>query len=400
MSAIKYWLWLSSCTQVSPATKMLLLEHYGDAMNAYFAPLGDYAKVDGVPTDEAKLLEARDIDKAERIIEACNIQNIRIVTYQDADYPTRLKHVYAPPLVLYVKGKLPAVDEEAAIAVIGTRKATPYGIKMARKFGYEISKCGGLVVSGVTSGIDTEGVRGALLAGGRCIAVLGSSHDKASNPLNDDIAAYGALISEYPPGTETHRSFFRMRNRITAGLCAGVVVIEAPEHSGTRLFATEAAEQGKEIFAVPGNADAENCRGTNELIKEGAIPVTEGWEVVREYEALYQTRIHKPENYGIPKQILDAPVKQNEPEPKTESLKKAIDKTDEASYIDFRKRLEGLSDEQKCIMEQLQSGSVHVDTLINMTGMKPAKVLAELTMLQLKGLVKQEAGKNFSAAIK
>lgn len=400
MSALKYWIWLSACVQVSPATKMRLLEHYGDAMAAYFAPLGDYEKIENVTKEEAKLLEARELGSAERIIEACAMQNIRIVTYQDADYPNRLRHIYAPPLVLYVKGTLPPIDEEAAIAVIGTRRATPYGIKMARRFGYEISKCGGLVVSGVTSGIDMEGVRGALLAGGKCVGVLGTSHDKASNPLNDDIAAYGALLSEYPPGTDTHRSFFRMRNRITAGLSVGVVVIEAPEQSGTRLFATEASEQGKEIFAVPGNADAENSRGTNALIKEGAIPVTDGWEVVREFAQLYPARIHKPENAAIPQQVVEVPIKQNQPAPETETVKKVIDKPDEARYIDFRRRLEGLNDDQKRIMELFRGESVHVDTIISETGLKPAKVLSELTMLQLKGLVKQESGKRFSAVMK
>lgn len=251
MPTIKYWLWLSSAA-ASPKTKKLILSHYeNDPMQAFFAPIGEFAMIDGVNKNDLGDLERRDQDRANCILEACTVQGINVISVQDAQYPERLKNIFAPPPVLYVKGRLPDIDSEAAVAIVGTRKATPYGIKMGRKLGYDLTKCGGLVVSGLTVGVDAAGAEGALRAGGSCVGVLGVPHECVRGHLAADVAVIGALVSEYPPGTMPVASFFRARNRITAGLSVGVVVVEAPEKSGTRLFATEAAEQGK-AFCRPG----------------------------------------------------------------------------------------------------------------------------------------------------
>ena len=148
----------------------------------------------------------------------------------------------------------------------------------------DFSECGGTVLSLLTTGIDEASAKGALLSGRPCIGVLGTSHERFRSVFREELRKNGALVSEYPPGRETARHFFRERNRIAAGLSVGVVVIEAPEHSGTRLFVQDAVEQGKDIFAVPGNADAENAAGTLSLLKEGAKLVTCGEEVLEEYE--------------------------------------------------------------------------------------------------------------------
>lgn len=403
MSSIKYWLWLSSAS-APPKTKKLLLSHYdGDPMTAYFAPVGEYSGIEGISESDAADLENRDMDKAIRIMDACDVQNIDMLTFQDAGYPNRLRHIFAPPPVLYVKGSLPAVDEEAAIAIVGTRRATPYGIKMGRQLGYQITKCGGLVMSGLTAGIDAAGAEGALRAGGRCIGVLGVPHECENGRLAQDVAAVGALISEYPPGTVPQSNFFRARNRITAGLSVGVAVVEAPIKSGTRLFAAEAADQGKEIFAVPGNADADNCAGSNAILKEGAKPVTDGWEIMCEFEGLFPQRVCRPgaETMETP------PVEDEKKSAETAGFvkiresraKKVIDKEKPQAYIDLQAQLKNLNEEQLKIVSAIKSPNTHVDDIIDCTGLTPAKVLAGLTILQLKGMVKQESGKRFTLNI-
>lgn len=401
MSAIKYWLWLSTAARLSPRTTAALLEHYGSPEEIFFAPKGEYRRLLGDRAEGIDELEKRDLSAALRVIDKCDAQGIKIITRQDALYPDRLKNIYSPPSVIYVKGDLPAVDDEAAIAIIGTRKASPYGIRMGRKIGYEITKCGGLVVSGLTAGIDAAGAEGALSAGGSCIGVLGVPHELEKSKLAAEVAARGALVSEYPPGTKSHNSFFRARNRITSGLSLGVVVVEAPEKSNTRLFANEAAEQGRELFAVPGNADAPNCVGTNSLLKEGAKPVTEGWEAVCEFAALYPSKIKKAEAVILPetqeKREEEKPSEAAKPE---KSAKKVIDKAPSAEYIDLQKQLESLTESQLKIVSVMDKPSVHVDDIIERSGFSPAKVLADLTLLQLKGCVSQEKGKRFTLNIK
>ena len=286
MSAIKYWVWLSSLTELSAVSRARLLQRYGDAETVFFLPKGELLHDGVLGAAEVKEAEKRDLSAADRILGACDSQGLQILTQQDAAYPNRLKYISAPPAVLYVKGRLPLIDEEAAIAVIGTRRASPYGIKMARDIAGEIVQCGGLVISGLTAGIDAMAARGALLAGGSCIGVLGTSHDREKSELAADVASYGALVSEYPPFSPAYKHFFRDRNRVAAGLSVGVVVVEAPERSGARLFANEANEQGRMIFAVPGNADAPNSVGTLAMMQDGAKPVAHGWDVMCEFEAL------------------------------------------------------------------------------------------------------------------
>ena len=182
MSAIKYWLWLSAAA-VSPKAKAALIDKYSDAEKAFYAPAGEFETLTGVSKKEAETLEKRDIRCADRILAACARQGIRAVTMQDADYPQRLKNIFAPPVVIYLKGRLHSLDDEAAIAVIGTRKASAYGLKMGRKLAYEIVRGGGVVVSLLTSGVDAAAARGALLAGGSCVGVLGTPHECEAGTL-------------------------------------------------------------------------------------------------------------------------------------------------------------------------------------------------------------------------
>ena len=394
MSALSYWIWLSNA-ELSVRTKAALMEHYGDAETAFFAPAGEFAHIEGVSRADAAILERRDMSDTARIIEECQAQGLSVISYQDSAYPSRLRNIYAPPPVLYVKGRLPAVDDNAVIAVVGTRKATPYGLKMARTIAGEIVRCGGIVISGLTYGIDAAAAEGALNAGGICVGVLGTAHQDDAGVLYAGVAERGAVISEYAPGSPAQRSFFRDRNRITAGLSVGAVAVEAPEKSGTRLFVAEAAAQGKEIFAVPGNADAKMSAGTIDMLKDGAKPVTCGWDVVSEFEYLFPGKLRKaPASRGEMRRIEaesvgNAPVLQKE-------TKKVIDKENGRRYIDLKDQLRDLSETQLKIITAVDNGGTHIDDIIETTGLGTATVLAQLTVLEIKGYIRREAGRRIA----
>lgn len=394
MSALSYWIWLSNA-ELSVRTKAALMEHYGDAETAFFAPAGEFAHIEGVSRADAAILEKRDMSDTARIIEECQAQGLSVISYQDSAYPSRLRNIYAPPPVLYVKGRLPAVDDNAVIAVVGTRKATPYGLKMARTIAGEIVRCGGIVISGLTYGIDAAAAEGALNAGGICVGVLGTAHQDDAGVLYAGVAERGAVISEYAPGSPAQRSFFRDRNRITAGLSVGAVAVEAPEKSGTRLFVAEAAAQGKEIFAVPGNADAKMSAGTIDMLKDGAKPVTCGWDVVSEFEYLFPGKLRKaPAARGETRRIEaesveNAPVLQKE-------TKKVIDKENGRRYIVLKDQLRDLSETQLKIITAVDNGGTHIDDIIETTGLGTATVLAQLTVLEIKGYIRREAGRRIA----
>ncbi|MGI5977714.1 MAG: DNA-processing protein DprA [Candidatus Limivicinus sp.] len=390
MSELKYWLWLSAA-DASANSKGALIARYGDAEAAFLAPAGEFASVPGVSRRDAEILESRDMSSSEYITEQCGIHHIDIISYQDAAYPGRLRNIYAPPAVLYVRGRLPRLDDSAAIAVVGTRRASRYGIKMARSLSREIVDCGGIILSGLTDGVDGAAAAAALAAGGICVGVLGTSHEEDRNALSRDVAARGAVISEYPPGRKSQRGFFRERNRITAGLSVGVVAVEAPKKSGTALFVNEAAEQGKEIFAVPGNADSENSVGTIEFLKDGAKLVTCGWDVMSEFEWLYPDKIHRVKTeprFAAQREETDSPL------PKVP--KKVIDKGNDRGYIDLKEQLKDLSEDQLKIITAIDNDATHIDDIIEATGLSTATVLAQLTFLEIKGYVRREAGRRIS----
>lgn len=397
MAAIKYWLWLASQSNVSPRARAALIAHYGSAEEAFFAPSGAFARLPGLTERDAALLETRDLRRVDAILSACHTLGLDVVTMQDAAYPARLKAIFAPPVALFVQGSIRGLDEEAAVSVIGTRSATPYGLKMGRRLAYEIASSGGVVVSTLSPGIDEAAARGAMLGGGKCIGVLGCAHSERLSPLQRDIAASGALVSEYPPGTVTQKSFFRDRNRIAAGLSLAVAVVEAPSTSGALLFAAEALEQGKEIFAVPGNADAANSAGTNALLKQGARPATCGWDVLSEFERLCPGRLH-PSRARLPEEPAPSLPAERNPVPAQD--KKEIDKEKPKDYIDLREQLSGLSTEQLEIITAIGKGKQHIDDIIEATGYPAAKVLAQLTVLEIKGYISRSAGKRISLNIK
>ncbi len=385
MSALKYWLWLSA-TDVSIRTRWTLIEHFQDAESAFKAPDGEFKKL-GIGGRELRELEKRDLKSAEKLEILCCDKGIEIVCFNDPDYPKRLKNISCPPVVLYVRGKLPNVDENAPIAVIGTRKATVYGLNMAKRMAYEICNSGAMLISLVNGPIDEAALKGAMLSEGSCVGVLATALDENSRRL-EDLAAKGAVISEIAPGVESQKQHFRDRNRIAAGLAVGVLVIEAPEKSGTKYFCEEAVEQGKEIFALPGNADAENSAGTLALIKEGAKLVTCGNEVVEEFVMLYPDKLKIKKDHNMPRE--------NEVVPKPDESPVPAKKAEVKAYTDLKEQLSSLSEEQLKIISSIEAPSSHIDDIIEKSGLSTAKVLGHMTMLEIKGFIRREPGRRFS----
>ena len=213
--------------------------------------------------------------------------SIDIISIEDKEYPELLKHIYDPPINLYIRGNKEVLNM-ASIAIVGCRDASDYGLKNAKKFAYDLSKSGFNIVSGLARGIDSASHLGAVNAKGKTIAVLGNGLDfiypKENVRLAQEILEMGgAIISEYPLGTKPDKMNFPARNRIISGMCNGILVVEAKERSGTLITLDFALEQGREIFAIPGNIDSENSFGTNDIIKQGAKLVTYAKEIVEEY---------------------------------------------------------------------------------------------------------------------
>ncbi|MBD9248342.1 MAG: DNA-protecting protein DprA, partial [Clostridiales bacterium] len=328
MSNLRHWLWLSTRGPAPGMYAARLLEHFGTPEGAYFASEAAYDQVPDLPSKVRRALLDKDLTGADRILAQCDALDIRILTCQDAAYPQRLAQLDTAPCVLYVRGKLPQIDQEAAVAVVGARKASPYGVMVAGRMALDLARHGAVVVSGSAYGIDGAALRGALQGGGRVVSVLGNGIDVVYPPghrdLYEDVAAHGALVSEYPPGTPPNGAHFPVRNRLIAGLSLGVLVVEGTQSSGSLITAKWALEQGRDVFAVPGGIDAPLSKGPNGLIRRGeAKLVQDAWDIIEEYHLLFpetlrpkaplsrpavQARLHKAGT--VPGQLKPEPTRQ------------------------------------------------------------------------------------------
>ncbi len=408
---LKYWLWLSLRRGLRPESRSALLERFGDPRAVYNASERELEEIVWRDAERAALRD-KSLEKTQAILEACARLEVHILTMQDADYPARLRNIYDPPCVLYVLGRLPAVDEKAAIAVVGTRKATPYGLKMGRQMGYELTRGGALVVSGLAEGVDSAAAEGALRAGGSCIGVLGTAIDVVYPPKNrklfEDVCTVGALVSEYPPGAPTARANFPQRNRIISGLSVGVVVIEAPEKSGALITADLALQQGRDVFVVPGNADSPNCAGSNALMRDCAKPVTGGLDVLCEYEHLYGgVDVSAPQDLAMPAEQLRQAAAEfagsNTPAPEEGKgfhrlrvpnaalLRDAEPSVPEKTYDPAQ-----LGETERALVAAMDAPHMHIDEIIEKSGLSAAEALSALTLLEIEGVVGQEPGKRFT----
>ena len=390
MSVLTFWVWLAELRGLTNQTRLALLRRFETPERIYYADEEELLLTEGITRQQAALLADRDLEGARRILEDCYRLNIRILTISDAEYPARLKNIYDPPILLYIKGRMPALDEEVAVAVVGTRSCTPYGEGCATKLGHELAAAGAVVISGLAKGIDASAAHGALLAGGVTVGVVGNGLDVRypyeSRFLYDDVAATGVLISEYPPGTEPAGRHFPARNRILSGLSLGVLVVEAPLRSGALITAETALEQGRDVFAIPGPIDAPGSAGCNRLIRDGAALVTAAEDILREYEGRYPQKL-RPKAHTDPPAMVGYRARQlAEAKPVPPSFSVKADGPE-------------LTDDQIAILRHLGDEPVHVDDIIELTGIPTRRVLSALTMLEIDHLVEQHSGKCYTRAV-
>jgi DNA processing protein len=356
---LRYWVGFNKVTGIGAVRLQALLDRFGDVETAWKASAQDLRSAGLDERSVENLLRARSelgLDAEMEKLARCHVQ---VITWADANYPRNLREVYAPPPILYVRGEIVAQDEYA-VAVVGTRRASVYGKEAARMIAEGLAQAGVTVVSGLAMGIDSVAHQVCIEAGGRTIAVLGCGVDVTYPAQNARLAAQiieqGALVSEYALGSRPDARNFPPRNRIISGLSLGTVVVEADMGSGARITADFACEQGRDVFAVPGNIFARGCQGTNRLIQEGAKMVCSVSDILEE---LNLTMVGE-----------QAQLRAAIPENPTEAA----------------------------LLAHLSAEPVHVDELGRAVGLPIAQVSSTLALMELKGMVRQVGGMNFVLA--
>jgi DNA processing protein len=367
------WLALSLTPGLGPTKSRKLVEHFGSAESVFRASLTELEGAGIQAVSAQSLATGKSAELAREEIARAAELGALIISMDDPSYPPRLKEIYDPPLVLYVRGNAEILSKPG-IAMVGTRHPTPYGIGMAERLGCDLAAQGLVIISGMARGVDTASHRGAISAKGKTLAVFGTGVDviypKENSRLSEQMLALGGvLISEFPLGTFAAPQNFPIRNRILSGISLGVLVVEAAEYSGTRITARCALEQNRDVFAVPGNVTNKNSWGPNTLIKQGAKLVAT-WEDVWE---------------DLPTDVRLALA----PASRLESSASSP-----ASLFPD----EGLPPHERRILSLLKADeTTHIDTIVERleTEMSSSEIFAALFELELTGKVKQLPGKNF-----
>ncbi len=355
----RYWVGFSKVPGIGPARFRTLLDYYGDAETAWRANPGelraiglDRRSVESFVKTRGRLDLDAELNKLEKL-------GVTLLTWDCPAYPRLLKSIANPPLVLYIRGRLTEADEWA-LAVVGTRRATVYGKECTRRLVRGVVENKLTVVSGLAYGIDTEAHKTAVEAGGRTLAVLGCGVDviypAENRKLSQAIIEQGALVSEYPLGTRPESGNFPYRNRIISGLSLGTLIVEGAIQSGARITADNALEQGRDVFAVPGSILSKSSAGPNHLIQNGAKLVTHINDILEELN-------------------LTLMVQQTEA--------RAIIPDNEVEAV---------------LLQHMSGEPVHVDELGRITNLSAPDIASALTMMELKGMVRQVSGMNYIIA--
>jgi len=354
----KFWIAFNLVRGIGAVRFQQILAYFGDLSIAWQAPAEAFKEA-GLPERAlANLLKLRQETDLDRMYESMLEQDVQVLTLLDDDYPKLLRQIDQSPPVLYIKGALTPADE-FAVAMVGTRRVSAYGQQIARDTSLYLAGHGLTIVSGLARGVDALAHQYALQAGGRTIAVLGSGVDVIYPPehrkLADAIIENGAIISDYPMGTKPEGVNFPPRNRIISGLSLATIVVEAGERSGALITADFAAEQGRDVFAVPGNILSPMSKGTNRLIQKGAFALVS------------------------PQDVLDV-----------------LDLGQIDEYKAARQTLPADTTEAK-ILQVMDFEPIHVDEICNEADLPIEKVSAALTMMELKGLVQHVGGMRYAA---
>jgi len=300
------WIGFQSVPGIGPARLARLISLFGSIANAWDASIADLREA-GVSAEMARAIHStRETFDIQAEIRRMERAGVHAITADSSNYPRLLQHVPGAPTVLYARGSL-VPEDEAAVAIVGTRRATRYGLDMAARLAADLASAGITIVSGLAYGVDTAAHRAAVEAGGRTIAVLGSGPDTIypaqNRRLAERVIEQGALVSEYPVGTKPDARNFPARNRIISGMSRGVIVVEAPTASGAMLTASFAADQSRDVFAVPGQATSNASAGCHALIRDGATLITDASHVLEQlhlanHQAHVQVRMTLPESAG------------------------------------------------------------------------------------------------------
>lgn len=362
-SELEAWLTLTAIPSLGDQKVAILVQRFGGPREALEASVREWAQV--LHGDVSRLAHGLAQARARPVakqVEVLRRGNYRLYTLWDEDYPPLLRDISSPPVLLYTRGSFSPADQRA-VAIVGSRAATDYGQRIAYDLASGVAKAGMTVVSGLARGVDSWAHRGALDGGGRTVAVLGNGPDVAYPPENiglmEDVANGGVVVSEFPPLTPPNPKHFPRRNRVIAGLSLGVVVVQARESSGALITAQHALEQGREVMAVPGPVNARTSRGPHWLIKQGAALVEDVDDVLA---ALGQPLVGRAGG--------------SEP-----------------------KALPPLDEQELSLLRLLGSQPVHIDQLCAQTQEPSGQLLARLLQLELKGVVKQLAGKQFLSLV-
>jgi DNA processing protein len=411
MTDAVYWLWLQSGLGISSALRITeILEAFsGQAKNVYEASIYD-RRLAGVFTNlQLNRLEKTALTQAEETERICGQKHIRIITAADVEYPPLLLQIINAPLLLFAAGNLACLRERLPIAMVGTRRADKKSTDIAARLSAELCRAGCVLVSGGALGIDSAAHYGALEAGGETVAVLGCGIDTdylAENlNLRRRIAKQGAVVSEFPPGTPPAKYHFPVRNRIIAGMCLGTVVVEAGERSGSLITANCANEQGRDVFAVPGDALGSAYTGGNQLIKEGAKPVFSAMDILEEYEPLYPDLLNMRQAtrdlqrvYGKPEEIPIETKPKRAVRAKTAagSLKNERSEPPTAEGRTPKEENLVLSGSQQTILLALQKQPLQIDEIQRSTGLAAGELATAILMLEMDGRIAQSPGKIYA----
>jgi DNA processing protein len=354
----RYWVGFNLVRGIGAVRMRALLDFFGDAQTAWNATVDELRAAGLSQKILETFLKVRSGGTLDQVWERLQEQGITVSTWEDDDYPRRLREIAQPPPVLYIRGSVLAEDEWS-IAVVGTRRVTAYGRQVAEELAGKLARSGVTIVSGLARGVDGVAHQAAIHAGGRTLAVLGSGIDNIYPPENrrlaEQVTSQGALITDYAPGTPPDAINFPPRNRIISGLARAVIVVEAGKSSGALITAAFAAEQGREVFAVPGNIYALQSQGSNLLIQQGARP------------------------YLDCQDVLDILNLGQVPEQRVARAVLPADAT-EAQLLGF-----------------LGSEPLHIDELRAQSDLPIEKVSATLALMELKGMVQQVGGMQYVA---
>lgn len=291
-----FWIWLAEALGADSPDFRRLMDLYDSPYNLFHADSAELEHIERLSARSVQSLSCKSLKRASAILDACEQMGIGVMPYPSEAYPQLLREIKNPPTVLYYTGAVPDWNRRLCIGMVGTRKMSAYGMETAYKISYDLSAAGAIVVSGMAAGIDGVSAAAAMRSGGTTVAVLGCGLDRVyprqHGELMKEISRKGLLLSEYPPGTLPVSYHFPVRNRIISGLSHGVVVVEAGLGSGSLITAKEAVVQGREVFAVPANADGVGAEGANGLLRDGAAFAENAHDILRRYQYLFDSVLH------------------------------------------------------------------------------------------------------------